>query len=211
VHELPPEPRDDLLVLRNVSAKSGSRLLFAPIDVCIGRQRVGVVGANGTGKTTLLQIMLGRRRPATGSVVRSSRVGSIEQGGTDWMLDESLMDRLELRGEGGSATSAADLLVAHKFPLALGKRSLASLSPGERVRAALISLFRQSPPVELLVLDEPTYSLDRVGWHAMIEALRAFRGGLVVASHDRAFLDAVGIETYVELGGPSPMSLSVGR
>jgi ATPase subunit of ABC transporter with duplicated ATPase domains len=100
---------------------------------------------------------------------------------------------------GATAPSAAEILVAHKFPLALGKRPLASLSPGERVRAALIALFRRSPPVEILILDEPTYSLDRVGRHAMIEALRAFRGGLVVASHDRDFLDAIGIDTWIAL------------
>ena len=202
VPALPAEPRDDLVILRGVSAQSSGRLLFPPLDLRVGRQRIGVVGPNGAGKTTLLQIMLGRRAPATGSVVRSSTaIGSIEQGGADWMLDESPLDRLELQLCSRPAQRPAELLVAHKFPLALGERPLSSLSPGERVRAALIALFQESPPLELLVLDEPTYSLDRVGRYAMIQALRAFRGGLVVASHDRAFLQAVGIDACIELGG----------
>jgi len=199
--ELPAESSDDLLALRGVSARSGDRVLFAPFDLRVGRQRIGVIGPNGAGKTTLLQIMLGNRKPVTGSVVRRPiAIGSIDQGGTAFALDESLLDRLELQAAGQSTESGPEILVAHKFPLALGQRPLASLSPGERVRAALIAIFRQSPPAELLILDEPTYSLDRVGRHAMIQALRTFRGGLVVASHDRPFLEAIGIDTWVALG-----------
>jgi ATPase subunit of ABC transporter with duplicated ATPase domains len=196
-----PEEAGDLLVLCNVSAASSDRLLVPPLDVSLGRRRIGVVGPNGAGKTTLLQIMLGRRAPTSGSVVRvAPRIGSIEQGGTDWMLEESLLARLEQHLPAGSTASPADLLLAHKFPLALAERPLGSLSPGERVRAALIALFRRSPPIELLVLDEPTYSVDRVGRYAMTQALRAWRGGLVIASHDRAFLEAIGTERYIVLG-----------
>ena len=89
--------------------------------------------------------------------------------------------------------------MAHKFPLALGDRPLRSLSPGERARAALICLFRRAPPIEVLILDEPTYSLDLVGQRAMTEALRAWPGGLVVASHDRAFLSAIGADVLLDV------------
>jgi ATPase subunit of ABC transporter with duplicated ATPase domains len=196
-----PEETGALVVLSTVSVAIGDRLLVPPLDIHLGRQRIGVVGPNGAGKTTLLQVMLGRRAPTSGSIVRAATgIGSIEQGGTDWMLEESLLAHLEHHLPAGSTESPADLLVAHKFPLALGERPLASLSPGERVRAALIALFRQSPTIELLVLDEPTYSVDRVGRYAMIQALRAWRGGLVIASHDRSFLEAIGTERYIVLG-----------
>src|SRR6185436_18517920 len=96
--------------------------------------------------------------PSGGSAARDpSRIGSIAQGASDWMLDETLLGCLHREQD------AAALLVAHKFPLALGDRPLRSLSPGERARAALICLFRRAPAVELLVLDEPTYSLDLLG------------------------------------------------
>jgi ATPase subunit of ABC transporter with duplicated ATPase domains len=106
---------------------------------------------------------------------------------------------LSTQGSGASEDLAA-LLVAHKFPLALAERPLRSLSPGERARAARSWLFRRSPAVELLVLDEPTYSLDLVGQRAMTDALRAWPGGLVVASHDRAFLAAIATRTWIDLG-----------
>ena len=70
------------------------------------------------------------------------------------------------------------------------------------IRAALICIFQHSPAVELLILDEPTYSLDLVGQRALAHALRVWPGGLVVASHDLAFLSVIGIDNYLELGDP---------
>jgi ATPase subunit of ABC transporter with duplicated ATPase domains len=92
------------------------------------------------------------------------------------------------------------VIVAHEFPLALAERSFRSLSPGERTRAALICLFQRSPAIELLVLDEPTFSLDLVGQRALTNALKAWSGGLVVASHDRSFLTAIEVGAVIELG-----------
>ena len=90
--------------------------------------------------------------------------------------------------------------MAHQFPLPLAERPLKSLSPGERVRAALICLLARSPSVEFLVLDEPTYSLDFFGYQALRDGLKAWPGGLLIASHDRDFLTAIGIQDYLELG-----------
>jgi ATPase subunit of ABC transporter with duplicated ATPase domains len=98
---------------------------------------------------------------------------------------------------------SAKLLLAHRFPLALSERSLRSLSPGERARAALICLFSRSPAVELLILDEPTFSLDLVGVQALTNALKLWPGGLVVASHDRRFLEEVGVDRTIQLGATS--------
>jgi ATPase subunit of ABC transporter with duplicated ATPase domains len=200
VPTLPDEVGGAVLVLRDVSARAGDRCLFEAIDLRVRRERVGVVGANGAGKTTLLEIMQGRRAPATGSVARDlSKIGSIAQGAADWMLDETLLACLHREEPSLSLEGVAQLLVAHKFPLALGDRPLRSLSPGERARAALICLFRRAPPVEVLILDEPTYSLDLLGQRAMTEALRAWPGGLVVASHDRMFLSAIGVDVLLEI------------
>jgi ATPase subunit of ABC transporter with duplicated ATPase domains len=206
-----PAASTDVLVLHGVSAVAHGRRLFESIDLRQGRQRVAVVGPNGAGKTTLLEIMLGRRAPATGSVVHDlSRIGAIAQGGVDWMSDDSLLSQLSVHAPAGSADALAKLIVAHRFPLALAERPLRSLSPGERARAALICLFRRSPAVELLILDEPTYSLDLVGQHAMTDALRAWPGGLVVASHDRAFLSAIGVDTTIELRSRLSEGMGVG-
>ena len=198
-----PEATADVIVLRDVSAGTEGRRLFASLDLRVRRERVAIVGPNGAGKTTLLDLVLGRRAPAIGSAFRDlSRIGSILQGGADWMLDDTLLARLRIEDPSLSPEGAAQLLVAHKLPLALGDRPLRSLSPGERARAALVCLFRRAPPVEVLVLDEPTYSLDLVGQRAVTAALRAWPGGLVVASHDRAFLSEIGVEVVLDLARP---------
>lgn len=201
----PSLPRDEghaLVDLRDVGMTVSGRALFGGITLRVGRQRVAIRGPNGAGKTTLLEVMRGRRAPTTGdALARLERIGSIAQGGTDWMSDESLIDRLITHAEGSSLGAIAQRLLAHRFPLALAERPLDSLSPGERVRAALICLFARSPSVELLVLDEPTYSLDFLGASALRRVLRAWPGGLVVASHDREFLGSIGIERHLVLDG----------
>jgi ATPase subunit of ABC transporter with duplicated ATPase domains len=203
VPTLPVASGKDLLVVRDLAAAAHGVWLFRSLDVRLGRERLAIVGENGTGKTTLLEILLGRRTAAEGTVECDfATTGSIAQGGADWMSDESLDALLAIQGI--APARIAQVLVAHRFPLALAARPMRSLSPGERVRAALIGLFQRSPAVELLVLDEPTYSLDLVGQQAVTRALRAWPGGLVVASHDRAFLQEIGAHDRIELGKGSP-------
>jgi len=204
VPSLPAVADERLLTLSGVSVSNDARCLFESLDLSFGRERVAVVGPNGAGKTTLLEVMLGQRHPRTGTVQRAiSKIGYIAQGGANWQLDDSLLQQLAQFG--ATRESAAQLLIAHKFPLALGQRPLRSLSPGERARAALISLFARSPAPELLILDEPTYSLDLLGQRALAAALRAWPGGLVVASHDREFLAFIGVDRTLEL---SPLGQS---
>jgi ATPase subunit of ABC transporter with duplicated ATPase domains len=201
VKALPEHDGRDNITLDEVAVRFGDRCLFDGVSARIGRERVGVIGPNGSGKTTLLRVMLGEISPSEGvASCRFERIGSIAQGATDWMTDDSLLERLFDDSDCVSLDEAAQLLLAHRFPLALAERPMASLSPGERVRAALICLFRRTPAVELLVLDEPTLSLDFVGLAALQAALRAWPGGLVVVSHDREFLDAIGIEQFITLG-----------
>jgi ATPase subunit of ABC transporter with duplicated ATPase domains len=78
---------------------------------------------------------------------------------------------------------------------------MASLSPGERVRAALICLLQRRPAPELLILDEPTYALDFVGAAALRAVLRAWPGGLVIVSHDQEFLEHIGVDQRLTLDG----------
>ncbi|KIG14844.1 ABC transporter ATP-binding protein [Enhygromyxa salina] len=191
-----------LISLTDVGVELGGRRLFNGMNIAVGRERVALLGPNGSGKTTLLQVMLGARAPTIGAArCRLEAIGSIAQGASDWISDDSLLDRLFARTRATSLDEAAQLLIAHRFPLALAERPLASLSPGERVRAALICLFRQQPTLALLVLDEPTFSLDLVGLSALQAALRAWPGGLVVASHDLEFLDAIGTQHAISFDG----------
>ncbi len=200
VPSLPTEVTSELAVLEGVSATSRGRVLFRDLDLRLERQRLAIIGPNGAGKTTLLELLIGRRRPESGTArALPSKLGYIQQGGANWLREESLSSSLSVLGM--SAEGVAQRLIAHRFPLALAERPLCTLSPGERARAALICLFSREPSVEALVLDEPTFGLDLVGQRALVRALRAWPGGLVIASHDRSFLAEVGVERTIELAG----------
>ena len=88
----------------------------------------------------------------------------------------------------------------HRFPFALAQRPIKSLSPGERVRAALICLYHRCPAIELLVLDEPTFGLDFVRLSALREALKSWPGATVIVSHDRDFIESIGVRHEIKLG-----------
>jgi ATPase subunit of ABC transporter with duplicated ATPase domains len=114
-------------------------------------------------------------------------------------VDESLAELMAMQISTASPEAVTTILRVHRFPLALADRPLATLSPGERVRAALICLTRRQPPPELLVLDEPTQHLDFVGLAALEAILAAWPGGLLVVSHDAEFLDAIGVSRRLDL------------
>ncbi|MEM7153878.1 MAG: ATP-binding cassette domain-containing protein [Myxococcota bacterium] len=189
-----------VIELRDVGLAIDGQPLCEGLNAELRRERVAVVGPNGAGKTSVLQVMLGERTPTTGAArCRRARIGSIAQGATDWMSDDSLVECLAAQRPEASLDAIARTLLLHRFPLALAQRPLRSLSPGERVRAALLCLFERGAEIESLVLDEPTHSLDIVGARALASALAAWPGGLVVASHDRELLEAIGIDRTITL------------
>ncbi len=183
-----------------VSASVGGRALFGPLSMRLHRDRIAITGPNGAGKSTLVEIISGDRKPSAGRVlVEPARVGYVAQNATNWCDERSVTDHLLDRSRACSVDEAAAILREHRFPLALAQRSLRSLSPGERVRAALICLHQRTPTPELLVLDEPTGHLDFVGTAALETVLRAWTGGLIIISHDDAFLERIGIERHLAL------------
>jgi ATPase subunit of ABC transporter with duplicated ATPase domains len=204
---LPRLPEADLgPVIRGeeVTVAAGERTLFRRLSWSLGRERVAVCGPNGAGKTTLLETALGLRgTPSAGRVhCDTARVGYIAQNGANWCRDESLLDLIATERRTTSLEAVARILSAHRFPLGLADRPLATLSPGERVRAALICLTQRESAPELLVLDEPTRDLDFLGLAALEAVLAAWPGGLLVVSHDAEFLRAIGVARRIELGPP---------
>jgi ATPase subunit of ABC transporter with duplicated ATPase domains len=197
---LPPGEVTGLISCEAVTARAGGRTLFSELSLEIGRDRVAVRGPNGSGKTTLLEVALGLRQPAGGRArCDASRVGYVAQNAANWRIDDSVLDQLATQMEAASPDRISEVLHAHRFPLALAGRPLATLSPGERVRAALICLGHRRPAPDLLVLDEPTQDLDFVGLEALEAVLAAWPGGLLVVSHDPEFLDAIGISRTLAL------------
>ncbi|TWU40248.1 ABC transporter ATP-binding protein uup [Novipirellula aureliae] len=183
-----------------VLAVIDGREIFSHVSMCVRRtDRMVVSGRNGAGKTTLLTMLSGQRQADQGRVSGDfSRIGMIEQGATNWKSDGGLIANLQAVCD-ARLDDVAEILVGHRFPLGLAQRPLKSLSPGERVRAALICLYHRSPAIELLVLDEPTVGLDFVGLAALRDALKGWPGAMVVVSHDRDFVDSIGVRCEIRL------------
>ncbi|WP_157220639.1 ABC-F family ATP-binding cassette domain-containing protein [Flavisphingomonas formosensis] len=198
-----------LLTLDSVSAATADgRSLFSGLTLALGRETVGLVGRNGAGKSTLLAMIAGTAEPAAGSIVCQARVGMLRQiqpaagvSGADALgIDEALarLDRLD-RGLGTAEDMAeADWMLPTRLAEALAEvgldgldlaRPCASLSGGERTRLGIARLLVEAP--ELLLLDEPTNNLDKDGRAAIAALLEGWRGGAVVASHDRMLLEHV--------------------
>lgn len=201
---LPEGPVSPVLVCEGLAAEAGGRALFSAVSFALARERVAVVGANGSGKTTLLELALGLRQPTVGRArCEASRVGYVAQGAANWRLEDSVAERLAMELDAPSPEALARLLSAHRFPLALASRPLATLSPGERVRAALVCLTRRRPAPELLVLDEPTQHLDFAGLAALEAVLAAWPGGLLLVNDDRELLERLGVARTITLGALS--------
>lgn len=190
-------PDGALAVFEGVSAKRGRQTLFEDIELQIARERVAVVGPNGAGKSTFVRMLVGELAPASGHArCQRHRIAYVSQNSTNWCREQSV---LNLLSDSAPIEDVAAMLRAHRFPFALADRPLRELSPGERLRAALICAFAEAEVPELLVLDEPTDHLDFAGLAALESVLGAWPGGLVVVSHDESFLDAIGIERRIQL------------
>jgi len=166
-----------------------------------GPRRVALTGRNGVGKTRLLASMFD---PASGSgtllaVPLCDRIGYLPQ-----RLDK-LDDAATVLASVAAVTPKANaeqirgLLAGFGLRGAAVERPTSSLSGGERFKVVLARLLLADPSPQLVVLDEPTNNLDLPSVRELIAALNAYRGGLLVVSHDQRFLDALGIEVWLEL------------
>lgn len=181
---------DLVLALDHATAVRGSFTL-GPLSVDLAPgERVAVTGRNGTGKTTLLGMLLGDVPVVAGKriVGRRTTIGVIAQDRASYVGDEQLL--AFFRGRTGLPEEPVRTLLA-KFGLGADHigRPVGMLSPGERTRAELAEL--QSRRVNLLLLDEPTNHLDLEAVEQLERALASYEGTLVLVSHDRRFIEAV--------------------
>jgi len=166
-----------------------------------GPERVALVGPNGSGKTTLMRSITGDLEPLSGRVRRHVPVGFLPQRLDLLDDDATVFDNVSRRVPGADANAIRARLARFLFRGSAGDRLVTDLSGGERLRATLAAVLLADPAPQLLLLDEPTNNLDFASYDALVSAVSDFRGALVVASHDAAFLDDVGVDRVVSLPG----------
>ncbi|WP_232678032.1 ABC-F family ATP-binding cassette domain-containing protein [Nocardioides sp. R-C-SC26] len=164
-----------------------------------GPERIAVLGANGSGKTTLLHTLAGLLEPRSGQVGTFVPVGLLTQRLDD--LDDALsvVDTVRSVAPDAAANDVRATLARFGFRGATAEARVASLSGGERLRAALARVLLAEPTPRLLLLDEPTNNLDFDAYDALVSAIDAYAGALLVVSHDRAFIEEVGIDRVIDL------------
>ncbi|MBN8741207.1 MAG: ABC transporter ATP-binding protein [Lysobacterales bacterium 69-70] len=167
-----------------------------PLDLIVaGGQRIGIVGANGSGKSSLLQLLAGRLAPTRGRCVVSVRTACLDQQVSLFDPARSVLEQLladdPVAGEAILRTRLA-LLGLDSDTV---QRPGAALSGGERLKAALACALYRREPAELLLLDEPDNHLDLAALAALEQMLRQYRGALIVVSHDAVFLDRLALDT----------------
>jgi ATPase subunit of ABC transporter with duplicated ATPase domains len=166
-----------------------------------GPERVALLGANGAGKTTLLETITGRLEPVSGSVRPAVPLRYLPQRLA--VLDDTDTIAANVARLAPTATDNAIRSRLARF-LFRGDRAdqlVGTLSGGERFRATLAALLLAEPAPQLLLLDEPTNSLDLASSRQLSQALAAYEGALIVASHDVAFLRTLGISRWTYLDG----------
>ncbi len=199
-----PTPRN-LVNLKEVEKGFGSRTILNEVTLGVAAaERIGVVGENGGGKSTLLKLIASIEQPDAGTLTRTGDVGVALLGQQD-ELDRDATIREVLVGERADHEWAGDRafrdvldgllggVTLERFPAGMDT-PLARLSGGERRRIALARLLLEPP--ELLLLDEPTNHMDVEGVDWLARHLAARRGAILVVTHDRWFLDAVCTATW---------------
>ena len=176
--------------------------------------RIGIVGRNGTGKSTLLRLIAGELTPDSGTVElgETVRIGHFSQEGRELDLNQKVFDFIygiahEVKTDEGTF-SAKTMLERFLFPPDLQQTVIGRLSGGERRRVYLLSVLMAAPNV--LLLDEPTNDLDVTTLSILEDYLQSFPGPIITVSHDRFFLDKMA-DTIFEVRGGGPVEIFTGN
>jgi ATPase subunit of ABC transporter with duplicated ATPase domains len=197
----------DVFDLHRVRLEVGPNVVLDKLDWSIGPgARIGIVGVNGTGKTSVLRLLAGELQPTAGTIKRGAtlRIGYHSQALAELDGDSRVLDAVENRRRitelaGGREISADTLLKDFGFTGDKLTARVGELSGGERRRLQFLRLLLDEPNV--LLLDEPTNDLDIDTLTVIEDYLDGWPGTLLVVTHDRYFLERVSDVTYALTGG----------
>jgi ATP-binding cassette subfamily F protein uup len=186
-----------IIELHNISKSYGSKKLFESFSYNFLRgERLGIIGKNGTGKSTFLNLITGSERSDSGKVVTGETVqlGYYTQGGIKIKEGQKVIEVIKEYGEyiplkKGKVISASQLLERFLFDNKKKHDFVEKLSGGERKRLYLCTVLIQNP--NFLILDEPTNDLDIPTLNVLESFLMDFPGNIIVVSHDRFFMDKI--------------------
>ncbi|MFF5563558.1 ABC-F family ATP-binding cassette domain-containing protein [Streptomyces sp. NPDC012623] len=192
-------PGRGVLTLRDLRLRYGAE---ARGEFAIhGPERIALVGRNGAGKTTLLRTIAGQLAPVSGEALAQVPLRFLPQR-LD-VLDDglSVVENVARLAPEATNNLIRAQLARFLFRGARADQPAGTLSGGERFRASLAALLLADPAPRLLMLDEPTNNLDLASVRRLTAALEAYRGALIVASHDVPFLESIGITRWLLLDG----------
>lgn len=169
-------------------------------------ERVGIVGHNGVGKTTFLNLMCGNLKPDSGVIElgETVKIGYYTQKGISFKPGQTVLECVQdiadvVKASDGTTLSATTYLTRFLFPHETFNKRVDILSGGEQRRLYLLTVLMRNP--NMLILDEPTNDLDIMTLNVLEEYLMEFKGSLLVVSHDRYFLDKCVDHLFVFEGG----------
>ena len=198
--KFPPSPRSGSypVIIDNLAKRYGDHTVFADATFTINRgDKVAFVGKNGEGKTTLVKCIMNEIKDYEGALTigHNVKIGYFAQNQAQ-LLDENktVFETIDYAAQGDIRTKIRAILGAFMFGGEASDKKVSVLSGGEKNRLSMIQLLLE--PVNLLILDEPTNHLDMRSKDVLKSALQEFDGTVIIASHDRDFLDGLVGKVY---------------
>ena len=192
-----------ILEIKQLSKRYGELNILEPFTYSFSKgERVGIIGRNGTGKTTFLNLITGLEDPDSGSVITGETIvsGYYQQLGPAWKRQQRVIDAVKeiaevVSLEDGRTVTASRFLEYFMFSPEAQYKRIEKLSGGELRRLHLLTVLIRNP--NFLILDEPTNDLDLFALNKLEEFLLSFKGCLIIVSHDRYFLNKLTDHLFV--------------